>query len=99
MQPAAGLVFRGIGKLFNHVPLATYKPGNIVSWSAFSSSSEDLRIATKFMVGTQKSSEMEGVIFKMWARTGSPIWWGSFAPHERELLFLPNVSSFRTVGS
>lgn len=97
IESNAGVLFRGVGQLFNFVPLATYRPGNLVTWSAFSSCSVDLRIATKFMHGTQETAAVEGVIFKIWTRSGSPIWWASFAPHEREVLFNPNVS-FRVLN-
>eukprot|EP00965_Chrysotila_dentata_P226190 6195247-Pleurochrysis_carterae.AAC.1 len=92
VRALAGVVYRGVSKLFKFVPLTDYKPGKVITWSAFSSCSDDLRIATKFMYGQQDPSKTEGAIFKIYTKSGAPIWWCSFAPHERELLFLPNTS-------
>jgi len=88
----AGVYFRGVGRLFNFVPVSDYRPGKTITWGGFSSSSADLRIAGKFMYGLQRPSEAEGVIFKIWAKTPVPIEWCSFVPEEREHLFLPSTS-------
>ena len=92
LHGVAGVFFRGVGRLFNFVPVSDYRPGKVITWGGFSSSSADLRIAGKFMYGLQKPSEAEGVIFKIWTKTPAPIEWCSFVPEEREHLFLPSTS-------
>ena len=91
LTPAPGVYFRGIGKLLSYVKLPMYTPGNEIMWAGFTSSSSDLRIADKFMYGSQKADKVEGVIFKIWSKTPAPIMWCSFVPSEQEYLFAPDT--------
>ena len=88
---APGVYVRGVGKLFNFVPVQLYKPGSVVAWPGFTSSSADLRVACGFMYGSQDPSTVEGAIFKIWGKSPAPIEWCSFMPKEREFLFLPGT--------
>jgi hypothetical protein len=97
LPSSPGVFIRGVGKLFNFVPIAQYKPGAVVSWPGFTSSSADLRIACSFMYGDTPPSEVEGAIFKIWGRSCHAIEWCSFMPKEREFLFLPGTK-FRVRG-
>ena len=98
LPSSPGVFIRGVGKLFDFVPIAQYKPGDVVSWPGFTSSSADLRIACSFMYGVDTPpSEVEGAIFKIWGRSCHAIEWCSFMPKEREFLFLPGTK-FRVRG-
>jgi hypothetical protein len=84
--------FRGIGKLFSFVDVTLYAPGEVITWGGFSSATDDLGIAAKFLYGAQDASQTEGVIFKLISKTPVPIHSLSFVVAEREHLFLPNAT-------
>ena len=97
------VLFRGVTKWLKAdrsgtgiFPVESYRPGMLVTWGGFSSATEDHRIASKFMYGTQDAASVEGVIFKIRTRTSSPIMWSSYVPQEAEQLFGAN-SMFRVL--
>jgi len=97
VRSVVGIFFRGVGGIWKFANASAYLPGETITWGGFSSSSSDLRIAGKFLYGAQNPADAKGVIFKIWAKSGSPIEWCSYVPTEREHLFMPN-SSFRVLN-
>jgi ankyrin repeat protein len=93
LRPKPGIYFRGVNKLFrdNFIDLQAYAPGNVVTFSSFSSSTSDLRVASRFMYTGNQMDKPEGVVFKIYAKTATPIDWCSYAPHEKEHLFNPEA--------
>jgi hypothetical protein len=92
-KPVPGLYYRGINvNFFKFNDLKTHAPGERLSFTSFSSTTSDLRIASNFMYGQQNLEEARGVIIKIWSLTPVPISWCSFVPKECELLYNPNTS-------
>ena len=93
VKAVPGLYFRGVNdNFFKHHELKTIVPGRVLTFSSFSSTTSDLRVATAFMHGNQDLSQVRGVVFKIWSYTPVPISWCSFVPKESEFLYNPNTS-------
>jgi len=97
LRASAGIFFRGVGRLFHFVDWEKYQPGSIVTWGGFSSSTKDPRVATNFLYSGQELAVVEGVIFKIYAKSPLSIEWCSFVPSEREYLF-QHSTSFRVLN-
>jgi len=85
IDPFAGLVYRGIDS-----QISDYQPGKTIIWPAFSSSTQDPKVAIKFLKGKS------GTLFLINAKTPRSIAKYSTINTEQEVLFLPN-SSFKII--
>ena len=97
LRASGGVFFRGVGRLFHFVQWEKYQPGSIITWGGFSSSTKDPRVATDFLHSGQDLTKVEGVIFKIYAKSPLSIEWCSFVPSEREYLF-QHSTSFRVLN-
>lgn len=97
LKAKPGLYFRGVNKLYSWlgaIGYDAYAPDRTIKFSSFSSSTSDLRVAGRFMYGDMSvvdRSMLEGVIFKIWAKTPVAIDWCSYVPQEKEHLFNPET--------
>uniref|UniRef100_A0A7S2FL88 NAD(P)(+)--arginine ADP-ribosyltransferase n=2 Tax=Haptolina brevifila TaxID=156173 RepID=A0A7S2FL88_9EUKA len=91
LKPKPGLYFRGVNRLYSFLDLSSYRPQQMIKFPSFSSTTSDLRVAGRFMYSDRDISSMEGVIFKIWAKTPAAIDWCSYALREKEHLFNPET--------
>ena len=94
LKAKPGLYFRGVNKLYSWLSFDAYAPSKMIKFASFSSSTSDLRVAGRFMYGDMGALDraaLEGVIFKIWAKTPVAIDWCSYVPQEKEHLFNPET--------
>ena len=82
-----GIYFRG-ASMFNSTQMRDYLPGAITTWSSFSRTTIDLRVAGRFLYGSSDPTAVEGVIFKIRAHTAASVAWCSLFPEEMEFLLI-----------
>eukprot|EP00300_Choanocystis_sp_HF-7_P021579 c20799_g2_i1.p1 GENE.c20799_g2_i1~~c20799_g2_i1.p1 ORF type:complete len:804 (-),score=231.82 c20799_g2_i1:57-2468(-) len=98
LRATQGIYFRGVKHFFARVPnKMAYVPGEIVEWGAFTSSSQDPRVAANFMYGGHVDEDAKGVVFKIWGSSPVSLRMFSFFPEEEEFLFAPN-SNFKVIN-
>eukprot|EP00300_Choanocystis_sp_HF-7_P021583 c20799_g3_i1.p1 GENE.c20799_g3_i1~~c20799_g3_i1.p1 ORF type:complete len:1755 (-),score=536.14 c20799_g3_i1:28-4776(-) len=98
LRACTGIYYRGVKRFFACVPnKLSYVPGEIVEWGAFTSSSQDHRVAANFMFGGHVDEDTRGVVFKIWGSSPVGLKMFSFFPEEEEFLFAPN-SMFKVIN-